>query len=620
MKLTLFILGATSAQECGDPEAVPNTSVIRNGNKAAYTCDVGFCFENERTRTMTSTCTDKEWSGIDGECVPCQMCDLPNTRSNMEAKFITGTMDAEITCLDGVIEPGTDRKTMVISCIENQQWNNDMPTCSKPPVINCEDEYMEAIIDKNMIRAKHWSGNSRNIFLSGPGSSQLGLDDVDSECFSIEDEDGNYRLRINSPFMNQCGTQSNIVGDDYEFSNIVKWRYEGDNFNVLKEANVLDFKCVYRGVFMAGLPHKVKLAINTKTYMDDNGDDFTVSMSVYDREDFTGLVDNIPILHRGKRYYVDLHLHNADKGTPYLRHCYGSNNYVSEEELRAKYRMETASSSVRNMVINGCPAPMTLVRLEQSPNTYQTRFSFMFPKIGRGIADLQFVYLHCEIELQDIGFAPTCDDRLFDQALMRNYNKNRIGAGSGLGGGLVAGRALGKPGAGAKTGDGNPASLCSLPWMKNAPMCQRRRRRAAAFANMSVGFGPLVVPEDEEKADERPTAEALVDVVGEDSEIFASEEVIIEEIIESNILSDFGERPRAEVGEVNLESSREKRKIMIITGMALGCIFLFAISVVISSRVSCMTNKSDRKKNSKKISTNVLASQIQRELSNASNI
>ena len=40
---------------------------------------------------------------------------------------------------------------------------------------------------------------------------------------------------------------------------------------------------------MAGLPHKVKLAINTKTYTDDNGEDFTVSMSVYDKEDFTGL-------------------------------------------------------------------------------------------------------------------------------------------------------------------------------------------------------------------------------------------------------------------------------------------------------------------------------------------
>ena len=101
---------------------------------------------------------------------------------------------------------------------------------------------------------------------------------------------------------------------------------------------------------MAGLPHKVKLAINTKTYTDDNGEDFTVSMSVYDQEDFTGLVDNIPILHRGKRYFVDLHLHNSDKGTPYLRHCYGSNNYVSEEELKQKYQMQTASSAVRNMV------------------------------------------------------------------------------------------------------------------------------------------------------------------------------------------------------------------------------------------------------------------------------
>ena len=40
---------------------------------------------------------------------------------------------------------------------------------------------------------------------------------------------------------------------------------------------------------MAGLPHKVKLAINTKTYQDDEGDDFTVSMSVYDKDDFTGL-------------------------------------------------------------------------------------------------------------------------------------------------------------------------------------------------------------------------------------------------------------------------------------------------------------------------------------------
>lgn len=116
---------------------------------------------------------------------------------------------------------------------------------------------------------------------------------------------------------------------------------------------------------MAGLPHKVKLAINTKQYYDEEkSESFTVSMSVYDRMNFTGLVDNIPILHRGKRYFVDLHLHNRDMGTPYLKHCYGSNNYVSEQELKEKYRMQTSSSSIRNMILNGCPAPKTLVNLE----------------------------------------------------------------------------------------------------------------------------------------------------------------------------------------------------------------------------------------------------------------
>ena len=48
--------------------------------------------------------------------------------------------------------------------------------------------------------------------------------DVDPECYSVEDNEGNYKLRINAPFMNQCGTQSTIIGDDYQFSNIVKWR------------------------------------------------------------------------------------------------------------------------------------------------------------------------------------------------------------------------------------------------------------------------------------------------------------------------------------------------------------------------------------------------------------
>ena len=612
MRLGLILAASSHAQECAEPEAIANASVVRNGNKASHTCDVDYCYVNERTRTIQSTCEAGEWSPVSQVCAPCEACDLPSTGYGAEAKFVTGTMDAEITCLDDmVVEPGSDKQSKVISCIEGGQWNSDVPVCSKPPVINCADEYMEAVIDKNMLKAKSWDGGADTLFLAGPGS--LDIADADPACFSVEDEGGNYRLRVNSPFMNQCGTQSTIEGDDYVFTNVVKWQYANDFSIVSKEANVLDFKCIYRGVFMAGLPHKVKLAINTKTYQDENGDDFTVSMSVYDQEDFTGLVDNIPILHRGKRYFVDLHLHNADRGTPFLRHCYGSNNYVSEEELREKYRMTTASSSVRNMLVNGCPAPMTLVKLEQSPNTYQSRFSFMFPKIGRGIADLQFVYLHCEIELMPVGFAPTCDDSAFGRAIRTNINKPAVG---------VIGRSFG--GGFGGTGNNGPikgdprAEMCALPWMKNANICKdqlQRRRRRSVVSNMSVGFGPLVVPEDQQLANERPSVEALVDVLGNSSDIFA-DEVIEEDVVEV-------EREVIEVVEleINRETFRKRRKVLIISAMAAGCFLMFILSVLISSRASCFCKKSsDRKKSSRKISTNVLASQIQRELAHASNI
>jgi len=604
------LFASSHAQECAEPEPIANASVVRNGNKASHTCDVGFCFVNERTRTIQSTCEGGSWGAVAQECAPCEACTLPSTGRGAEARFVTGTMDAEITCLDDlVVEPGTDKQTKVISCIEGGKWNSDVPVCSKPPVINCADEYMEAVIDKNMLRAKNWDGGADNIFLAGPGT--LDVADADPSCFSVEDEGGNYRLRINSPFMNQCGTQSTIEGDDYVFSNIVKWQYASDFSTVSKEANVLDFKCVYRGVFMAGLPHKVKLAINTKTYQDDEGDDFTVSMSVYDKDDFTGLVDNIPILHRGKRYFVDLHLHNADRGTPFLRHCYGSNNYVSEEELREKYRMTTASSSVRNMVVNGCPAPMTLVNLEQSPNTYQSRFSFMFPKIGRGIADLQFVYLHCEIELMPLGFAPTCDDSAFGRAIKTNIN-----AAKGIGARAFGGRGGGF-GGGASGGVNPKDEMCSLPWMKNAKICQEgaRRRRRSVSAGMSVGFGPVVLPEDQSVANERPSAEALLDVLGNSTNIFADE---VDEEVEAEIA-----REEIEIVEmeINRETYRKRRKVLIISAMAAGCFLLFVLSVLISSRASCVCKKSsDRKKTSRKITTNVLASQIQRELAHASNI
>ena len=42
------------------------------------------------------------------------MCELPNAGMNMEVKYITGTMDAEVTCYDGVIEPGTIPFTIIL--------------------------------------------------------------------------------------------------------------------------------------------------------------------------------------------------------------------------------------------------------------------------------------------------------------------------------------------------------------------------------------------------------------------------------------------------------------------------------------------------------------------------
>ena len=80
---------------------------------------------------MTSIVQGGSWSAVSQECAPCEACTLPSTGRGAEAKFITGTMDAEVTCLDDlVVEPGTDKKSKVISCIEGGKWNSDVPVCS----------------------------------------------------------------------------------------------------------------------------------------------------------------------------------------------------------------------------------------------------------------------------------------------------------------------------------------------------------------------------------------------------------------------------------------------------------------------------------------------------------
>merc|ERR1712159_411491 len=118
--------------------------------------------------------------------------------------------------------------------------------------------------------------------------------------------------------------------------------------------------------------------------------------------------------------------------------------------------------------------------------------------------------------------------------------------------------------------------------MKNAKICQSRKRRSVSVQPMSLGFGPLVVPEDQELANERPSAESLVDVIGEDSKIFAQEPVEVEKV----------EIERIEIVEVmEKDDFIKKRRSIIIACMAVGCFLLFILSVLISSRVSCICSK-----------------------------
>lgn len=131
----------------------------------------------------------------------------------------------------------------------------------------------------------------------------------------------------------------------------------------------------------------------------------------------------------------------------------------------------------------------------------------MFPKIGRGIADLQFVYLHCEIEMRETGYAPICDDRLFDEVLKRNFAfANRLpGAGAGLLGDSpgIGARGLGMGGMKNPKYDAIWEQRCKLAWMRADETCMarkakkaaeamsmsRKRRSSGASQPISLGFG-----------------------------------------------------------------------------------------------------------------------------------
>ena len=122
--------------------------------------------------------------------------------------------------------------------------------------------------------------------------------------------------------------------ENYVFSNKIVWNYSRNNA-ISKSAVLLKFECVYEGLFVSHLDNPIKLAISTHTYSVTDidarslsgvpaGTTFTGSMAIYSNSNFTNLIDNVPILHRGKRYYVEMSLHEQELGTPFLQNCYVS--------------------------------------------------------------------------------------------------------------------------------------------------------------------------------------------------------------------------------------------------------------------------------------------------------
>jgi hypothetical protein len=434
----------TQEQECADPGFIANAdrqhTHFAHGGEVYFTCDAGFCAKGQRTRTVILQCRGTKWSQAPPSCVECDACSAPIIPENNHISAIVNPdYTATLTCDDGfVMEAGQDFTDMTINCIEGGKWAEEIAACHRPAQVVCGEDHMTVVIDKNMMRSMGWTGGAESLSLTGENTA---FEQFDPECLAKEDDAGeNYVFSLKSPFTKKCRTKFEAVGDDYKFSNKVVWKHNQGAFS--KTATLLDFDCIYQGIFITSLQNPIKLAISTRTYYTEANEPFTVSMAIFHQSNYTGLVDNVPILHRGKRYFVELLLHEQEKGTPFLKKCYGSSSYLSEAELK-KIGQKSQSSQMRTMIQEGCPEKRTLVRLEVAPNDHTRRYSFMFPKINVGIAELQFVYLHCELELKPIGTKPSCF-RQNDQSLRqggRSENsrpndrfKQGINGRSGLGG------------------------------------------------------------------------------------------------------------------------------------------------------------------------------------------
>jgi hypothetical protein len=343
---------------------------------------------------------------------------------------------ASLTCDEfHVIKAGTSITDGTVECVltadqQDSHWAPELPTCSLKPQVVCGANEISIIINKNMLDSLGFTGGVNSLAMTGMNAN---TEIIMRDCQpTLDDAEENYTFNIQSPYAGKCMThfEHHMVdglgneANNYVFRNKIVWRQNSGA--VVRSATVLDWSCEYEGLFTTGLDGPIKLALSTRSYIDKRRgykqQEFTVSMGIYANKNYTNLLESSQVVHRGKRYFVAVWLHEEEKGTPFLASCYGSPNEVSQEELIKLGRQPEPESQIRELITEGCPAERTLTRLELPGSTADRRFSFMYPFIAANGYNSNYMYVHCEMKLRPTGYKPNC------------VRPAAASAGSGLGG------------------------------------------------------------------------------------------------------------------------------------------------------------------------------------------
>lgn len=425
---------------CKDPGLVDNAdrwfTDFEEGGITYFSCKADYCVEHGRSRTVEMECRNGKWSQDPEKikCVPCIPCQPPSGAELEQKKIsmhINTDFTAKVTCDEYyVIQAGTSITDGTLECIEKGVWSPEIPTCSLKPQVVCGANEISIIINKNMLDSLGFTGGVNSLAMTGLNAN---TEIIMRDCQPIlDDAELNYSFHIQSPYAGKCMThfEHHMVdglgneANDYVFRNKIVWRQNSGA--IMRSATILDWTCEYEGLFTTGLDGPIKLALSTRTYVDKRRgykqQEFTVSMGIYANKNFTNLLESSQVVHRGKRYFVAVWLHEEEKGTPFLASCYGSPNEVSQEELIKIGRQPEPESQIRELITEGCPAERTLTRLELPGSTADRRFSFMYPYVSANGYNSNYMYVHCEMKLRPTGYKPNC------------VRPSSATAGSGLGG------------------------------------------------------------------------------------------------------------------------------------------------------------------------------------------